>query len=125
MTLSPRPLSFSATEAARARAEALRAADPGNQSAIPVDLVTSSGSGLDPHISPAGALYQAPRVARIRGLSEEQVRKLVDKFTQPRQWGFLGEPRVNVLRLNLALDGLQGQGESFSPPFSPAGIGVE
>ena len=92
-------------EAARARAKALRAADPGNQSAIPLDLVTSSGSGLDPHISPAGALYQAPRVARLRGLSEEEVRKWVDKFTEPRQWGFLGEPRVNVLRLNLALEG--------------------
>jgi len=112
-------------EAARARAKALRAADPENQSAIPLDLVTSSGSGLDPHISPAGALYQAPRVARIRGLSEEQVHKLVDKFTEGRQWGFLGEARVNVLKLNLALDGLQGQGESFSPPFSPTGIGVK
>jgi len=106
-------------EAARARAEALRAADPENQSAIPVDLVTASGSGLDPHISPAGALYQAPRVARIRGLSEEQVHKWVDKFTEPRQWGFLGEPRVNVLRLNLALEGPQGQGESSSPLFPP------
>jgi len=119
------PSNPSLVEAVKARVEAFQKADPGNPSSIPIDLVTSSGSGLDPHISPAGALYQAPRVAWIRGLSEEQVRKWVEKFTESRQWGFLGEPRVNVLRLNLALDGLQGQGESFSPPFSPAGIGVE
>jgi K+-transporting ATPase ATPase C chain len=112
-------------EAVKARVEVLQKADPGNSSPIPVDLVTSSGSGLDPHISPAAASYQAPRVARVRGLSEERVRYLVDQFTEPRQWGFLGEPRVNVLRLNLALDGLQGQGKSSSPPFSPGGIGVK
>jgi K+-transporting ATPase ATPase C chain len=96
-------------EAVKARAEALRKTDPKNPSSIPIDLVTASGSGLDPHISPAAALYQAPRVARARSLSEEQVRRLVGQFTESRQWGFLGEPRVNVLRLNLALDGMQGQ----------------
>jgi K+-transporting ATPase ATPase C chain len=98
-------------EAVKARAEALQKADPGNRSSIPIDLVTSSGSGLDPHISPAAALHQASRVARVRGLSEERIRYLVEHFTEVRQWGFLGEPRVNVLRLNLALDGMQGQGK--------------
>ena len=96
-------------EAVKERLKALQKADPGNPSSIPVDLVTVSGSGLDPHISPAAALYQAPRVARARSLSEEQVRRLVGQCTESRQWGFLGEPRVNVLRLNLALDGMQGQ----------------
>jgi len=104
-------------EAVKARVVALQKADPGNKSTIPIDLVTSSGSGLDPHISPAAALYQTPRVARARGVPEDQVRLLVDRFTETRQLGFLGEPRVNVLRLNLALDRLQGQGESSSPLF--------
>lgn len=94
-------------EAVRARIEALQSADPGNVSPVPVDLVTASASGLDPHISVAAALYQVPRVARVRSLSEEQVRLLVEQYTQGRQLGFLGEPRVNVLKLNLALDGLQ------------------
>lgn len=94
-------------QAIRARIEALRSADPGNETPIPVDLVTASASGLDPHISVAAALYQAPRVARERSLSEAQVRLLVAQYTEGPQFGFLGEPRVNVLRLNLALDGLQ------------------
>jgi K+-transporting ATPase ATPase C chain len=94
-------------EAVKARVEALQKADIGNKSSIAIDLVTSSGSGLDPHISPAAALYQASRVARARHLSEDQVGHLVEQFTEPRQWGFLGESRVNVLKLNLALDRLQ------------------
>ena len=92
--------------AVKARVDALRAADPGNTAPIPVDLVTASGSGLDPNISVAAALYQAPRVARLRGLSEEVVRNLVNQYTVGRQFGILGEPRVNVLELNLALDQL-------------------
>lgn len=94
-------------EAVKARVKALKAADPENKSPIPIDLVTSSGSGLDPHISPAAALYQIPRVARARGVSEDQIHRLVEQFTESRQWGFLGEPRVSVLKLNLALDRLQ------------------
>ena len=94
-------------DAVKARIAALKAADPSNTQPIPVDLVTSSGSGLDPDISVAAALYQLPRVAKARGLSEAAVRALVDKYTQGRQLGFLGEPRVNFLELNLALDALK------------------
>ncbi|MCX6026960.1 MAG: potassium-transporting ATPase subunit KdpC [Chloroflexi bacterium] len=93
-------------DAVEARIGALRAADPGNAAPIPVDLVTASGSGLDPHISIAAALYQVPRVARLRGMSEEALRAVVAKYTKGRQLGIFGEPRVNVLELNLALDGL-------------------
>jgi K+-transporting ATPase ATPase C chain len=93
-------------EAVKARVAALRAADPGNDSPIPVDLVTASGSGLDPHISPAAALYQVKRVARARGLAESTVQKLVTQHTEGRQFRLLGERRVNVLQLNFALDAL-------------------
>jgi K+-transporting ATPase ATPase C chain len=91
-------------DAVRTRIAALRAADPTNTQPIPVDLVTASGSGLDPNISIAAALYQVPRVAKARGLSEAAVVTLVNQYTEGRQFGFLGEPRVNVLELNLALD---------------------
>lgn len=101
------PTNPALTDAAKQRIDALRAADPGNQAPVPADLATASGSGLDPEISPAAAQYQLARVARVRGMSEDQVRKLVDAATTGRQLGVLGEPRVNVLELNLALDDAQ------------------
>jgi potassium-transporting ATPase KdpC subunit len=101
------PLNPALTEAAQARIDALKAADPANTLPIPVDLVTASGSGLDPHISVAAAQYQVHRIAQARGLSDEAVQALVDEYTEGRQFGFLGEPHVKVLELNLALDGVQ------------------
>jgi K+-transporting ATPase ATPase C chain len=101
------PTNEAVTLAAKARIDALRAADPGNQAPIPVDLVTTSASGLDPHISPASAYYQVPRVAQARHLDEGTVGRLVDASIEPRLFGILGEPRVNVLLLNLALDELK------------------
>jgi K+-transporting ATPase ATPase C chain len=101
------PLNQALFDAVQARIDALKAADPSNTAPIPVDLVTASGSGLDPHISIAAALYQVHRVAQARGLTDAEVKALVDKYTQGRQFGFLGEPHVNVLLLNLALDGIK------------------
>ncbi len=98
------PLNRTLRENAVARIEALRAADPGNVAPVPVDLVTASGSGLDPHISIAAALYQAPRVARIRTLDVKAVEALIARSTTGRSLGLFGEPVVNVLELNLGLD---------------------
>jgi K+-transporting ATPase ATPase C chain len=94
-------------DAVKTRLAALQSADPGNTLPVPVDMVTASGSGLDPDISPAAANYQVARVARVRGLDPDKVRTLVATYVQPRQWGVLGEPQVNVLALNLALDALR------------------
>jgi len=98
------PTNSALTDAAKQRIDALHAADPTNSAPVPVDLVTTSASGLDPHISPAAAQYQLARVARVRGLDEADVVKLVAQATENRDLGVLGEPRVNVLRLNLLLD---------------------
>src|SRR5262249_14420333 len=98
------PLNPALTDAIKARIAALKAADPTNTLPIPVDLVTASGSGLDPDISVAAANYQAARVARVRGLPAEQVQALIASRVQGKLFGVLGEPRVNVLELNLALD---------------------
>lgn len=101
------PLNPALTDAVKARVAALREADPGNTAPVPVDLVTSSASGLDPHISPAAAHYQVARVARERKLAVERVQAVVDGMVEKPLLGILGEPRVNVLRLNLALEALR------------------
>lgn len=98
------PLNPALAEAVKSRISTLKAADPNNTLPIPVDLVTASASGLDPHISPAAAAYQASRVAKVRGLSASSLQALIDVNTEGRQWGIFGEPRVNVLKLNIALD---------------------
>jgi K+-transporting ATPase ATPase C chain len=98
------PLNPALVDAVKGRIEALRAADSGNTQPVPVDLVTASASGLDPHISPAAARYQAARVARLRNLPVAQIEQLIDAHTESRLWGLFGEARVNVLALNLALD---------------------
>jgi K+-transporting ATPase ATPase C chain len=101
------PLNPAMTDAVKGRVQALRAADPGNQQAVPVDLVTASASGLDPHISLAAAKYQVARVAKARGLALERVQGLVDKLAQAPLLGLIGESQVNVLQLNLALESLK------------------
>jgi K+-transporting ATPase ATPase C chain len=101
------PLNPALTDAVKARVAALRAADPGNTAAVPIDLVTASASGLDPHISPAAARYQVARVAKARGLSADKVQTLVDQQLRGPLGGLLGESRVNVLELNLALGALR------------------
>lgn len=104
------PANPALVDAVKARVAALRAADPDNHQAIPADLVTASASGLDPHLSPAAVYYQLPRVARNRGIPEAQLLALVETLVEGRQWGVLGEARVNVLRLNLGVDRLASAG---------------
>ena len=98
------PLNPALVDAVKGRVEALKAADPGNQAPVPVDLVTASASGLDPHISVAAAQYQAPRVARERGIAADALQAMIARHTEGRWFGILGEERVNVLELNLDLD---------------------
>jgi K+-transporting ATPase ATPase C chain len=103
------PLNPALIENVKTRIEQLKTADPASKPLVPVDLVTASGSGLDPDISPASAEYQVPRIAKLRDLDESKVRELVAKHNRNRQLGILGEPRINVLELNLALDDLQSK----------------
>ena len=110
------PTNPALAEAVAGRIKALREADPANTAPVPVDLVTASGSGLDPHISPANAALQVPRISRSRGLSADVVRSLVTRHTRGRQFGILGEPRVAVLLLNLELDRTAPPSISASPP---------
>jgi len=110
-------------KAVDARRKALQKADPENRLPIPIDLVTASASGLDPHISPAGAAYQAARVARTRGLDPRVVHHLIEQYTEGRQWGFLGDPRVNVLRLNRALDRLMPQAANLMTGTAAGSLG--
>jgi len=98
------PMNDSFLQGVKARVQVIHDADPSNGAPVPVDLVTASGSGLDPHISPAGAYYQAARIARVRGIPEEKVKNILVKNTQGRFLGLLGEPAVNVLKVNLDLD---------------------
>ena len=113
------------TGAFRTRVDALQQADPGNEKSIPVDLITASGSGLDPHITPAAAEYQVSRVAKVRGMDEDAVRKLIVKHTEHRALGLFGEVRVNVVTLNLALDKIKAAAEpntssgKLLPPGQP------
>ena len=106
------PLNPALTDAVKSRVDALKAADPTNALPIPVDLVTASASGLDPDISIAAARYQAARIARVRGLEPAAVQSLIDAHAHGRLLGLIGEPRVNVLELNLALDALHGPTQS-------------
>lgn len=101
------PLNPALADAVKGRIDALKAADPTAAQPVPADLVTASASGLDPHISPAAARYQIPRIAKARHLSAEALAALVAEHTEGRQWGLFGEPRVNVLALNLALDAMR------------------
>lgn len=100
------PTNLALVDAVKGRIEALQKADPNNKNPVPVDLVTASGSGLDPEISPAAADYQVSRIAKLRKIDATKLRELVEAHTESRQWGVFGEPRVNVLTLNLALDAL-------------------